>query len=226
MYVLVYLLIICLPILECKRHEAGDFVHHIFCHRTDIHPIVCLTDVCWVNKLIVNKMSLTVTNPWMLYIINERHCTTLWGTYKMGGIGNSLVAQWLRVSFAMQGTQVWSLAGKLVSHIPRSNQALALRLLSLHFATNIPHATTKLPHAATKARNRQINKQRIFFYFFNKMVLTDIRTRAVQGRQNPEETSPSENHPQGHKKRVSWRQEAWRKGFDGTNIKGDAIYIT
>ena len=54
----------------------------------------------------------------------------------------------------------------------------------------------------------------------------NIRTRAIQGRQNPEETSPSENHRQGPKKRVSWRQEAGRTGFDGTNIKGEAIYIT
>ena len=35
--------------------------------------------------------------------------------------GNSLAVQWLRIHFAMQGTQVRSLVGELRSYMPWSN---------------------------------------------------------------------------------------------------------
>ena len=41
-------------------------------------------------------------------------------------LGTSLVVEWLRIHLAVQRMQVWSLVGKLRSHMPRSNQ------LSLH----------------------------------------------------------------------------------------------
>ena len=41
--------------------------------------------------------------------------------YKNISLGTSLVVQWLRISFAMKGTQVQSLVGELRSHMPQNN---------------------------------------------------------------------------------------------------------
>ena len=46
-------------------------------------------------------------------------------------MGISLVVQWLRIYFPMQGAQVQSLVGELRSHMPVGNQAHVPYLLSL-----------------------------------------------------------------------------------------------
>ena len=59
--------------------------------------------------------------------------------------GTSPVVQWLRIHFARQGTQVWSLAGELRSHMLWGNQQCAPQLQS--------------PHAATETQRSQINQK-------------------------------------------------------------------
>ena len=49
--------------------------------------------------------------------------------------GTSLVAQWSRICLAMQSMKIWSLVGKLRSHMLHSNQARVPQLLSQYATT-------------------------------------------------------------------------------------------
>lgn len=56
-----------------------------YIYRTYICCTVCLLNV-FVNKLVMIKMLVIVTNTLRLYITKEQHYTAHRGKYKMGGI--------------------------------------------------------------------------------------------------------------------------------------------
>ena len=86
----------------------------------------------------------------------------------------SLVAQWLRIHLAVQGTRLQSLIKELRSHTPQSNKAHELHLLSLHILEPMchnwrahetqllspppQHDAAMILRAATKTRCSSINK--------------------------------------------------------------------
>ena len=69
------------------------------------------------------------------------------------------MVQWLRICFAVQGTQVQTLAGKVRSHLLWSLRA-TIRGACMP-QQKIPYDATKVPWAATKTQHSQINK---FFF--------------------------------------------------------------
>ena len=90
------------------------------------------TDWFQIGKAVRQGCALSpcLLNLYAEYIMRNTGLEEAQAGIKIARTGTSLMVQWLRICLAMQRTWVQSLVGELRSHMPQSNSACVLQLLS------------------------------------------------------------------------------------------------